>query len=305
MNCFTMFTGIGGFDLAAKNSKYNIVGACEIDNNARRIYARHFPEVRIWEDATKINPKELPDFDLLCAGFPCQAFSMAGKRRGFDDTRGTLIFDVFRIAKEKKPSHILLENVKGLLSHDKGKTFRIIINALYELGYDAEWQVINSKYWVPQSRERIFIIGHLRGKSRPKVFCKYDTIKNKNDRSEQEKQENISATLSTKQDRTPNAGIIRVISSLNKIYERQNGRRIKNHNEPSFTLTTTSKHGVQLNNEYRFFTPLEQERLMGFPDDWTKYDVNDIEMSKTIREKACGNAVVVPLVEYILSVLNE
>ena len=165
-----MFTGIGGFDLACKNLNIDIVGACEIDDDPRRIYGRHFPGVTIHRDATKINEKELPDFDILCAGFPCQAFSMAGKRRGFDDTRGTLVFDVFRIAKEKRPSYIVLENVKGLLSHDKGKTFRTIISALDELGYDGEWQVINGKYWVPQGRERIFIIGHLRGKSRPKVF---------------------------------------------------------------------------------------------------------------------------------------
>ena len=300
MKMFSMFTGIGGFDLACRNLKINITGACEIDNVPRSIYSKQFPGVTIHRDATKLDPKELEDFDLLCAGFPCQAFSMAGKRRGFDDTRGSLIFDVLRVAKEKKPSYLLLENVKGLLSHDQGRTFRTIIAALDEVGYDVEWQVINGKYWVPQGRERIFIIGHLRGKSKPKVFCKYDTIENKNDRRGTQKSQNISATLSTKQDRWPNAGIVRVILALNREKERKNGRRIKDHNEPSFTLTCMDKHGVQVDDKYRFFTPTEQERLMGFPDDWTKYNDEGKEMSISQRGHVCGNAVIVPQVQWII-----
>ena len=149
---------------------HECVGACEIDKYARSVYARHFPKVRLWEDATKINPKELPDFECLCAGFPCQAFSIAGQRRGFEDTRGSLFFEIARIAKEKRPRYLLLENVKGLLNHDSGKTFRVIISTLDEMGYDAEWQVLNSKYFVPQNRERVFIIGHLRGTSGRKIF---------------------------------------------------------------------------------------------------------------------------------------
>lgn len=146
------------------------IGACEIDEYARRIYAKQFPGVSIWSDATKIKPDELPDFEVLCAGFPCQAFSIAGNRRGFEDTRGSLFFEIARIAKEKRPRYLLLENVKGLLNHDNGKTFRTIISTLDEMGYDAEWQVLNSKYFVPQNRERVFIIGYLRGKSRRKIF---------------------------------------------------------------------------------------------------------------------------------------
>ena len=298
MKMFSMFTGIGGFDLACKNLNIDIVGACEIDDDPRRIYGRHFPGVTIHRDATKINEKELPDFDILCAGFPCQAFSMAGKRRGFDDTRGTLVFDVFRIAKEKRPSYIVLENVKGLLSHDKGKTFRTIISALDELGYDGEWQVINGKYWVPQGRERIFIIGHLRGKSRPKVFCQYDTIKNKNDRGSTENEQNISSTLTTKQDRWPNAGIINVRLGQ----KNSNGVRY-DERDTSWILTTRRDFCINDGEQYRFFTPLEQERLMGFPDNWTKYDKDGVEMSRTKREKACGNAVIVPQVQWIIEQL--
>jgi len=161
MKCFSLFTGIGGFDLALKNLGHEIVGACEIDRNARRVYSEHFPNVRIWEDATKINPRELPDFDLLCAGFPCQSFSIAGKRRGFDDLRGTVFFEIARIVKEKRPKLLLLENVAGILNHDKGETFQIILETLSELRYCIQWEVLDSRYFVPQARKRIFIIGNL------------------------------------------------------------------------------------------------------------------------------------------------
>lgn len=170
MKCFSLFAGIGGFDLALQKNGHEIVGACEIDRNARRIYERQFPNVKIWEDATKLDPAKLPDFDLLCAGFPCQTFSVAGKGLGFEESRGTLFFEIARIAKQKRPRLLLLENVKGLLNHDGGKTFANILATLDELGYDAEWQVLNSRYWLPQNRERIYIIGHLREKPTSQVL---------------------------------------------------------------------------------------------------------------------------------------
>lgn len=147
------------------------VGCSEIDKYAIQIYQRHFPTHRNFGDARTIKPADIPDFDLLCGGFPCQAFSIAGKRGGFDDTRGTLFFEIARILRAKRPSLLLLENVKGLLSHDRGRTFDTIIRTLDGLGYDLQWQVLNSKnFGVPQNRERVFIVGHLRGTSRPQVF---------------------------------------------------------------------------------------------------------------------------------------
>lgn len=137
------------------------IGYSEIDKHAIQIYEKHFKH-KNYGDATKINPRDLPDFDLLVGGFPCQAFSIAGKRKGFDDTRGTLFFDIARILAEKRPRLVVLENVKGLLSHEGGKTFQTIIGVLTDLGYFVEWQVLNSKnFGVPQNRERVFIIGHL------------------------------------------------------------------------------------------------------------------------------------------------
>ena len=147
------------------------VGFSEIDKYAVQIYEKHFPTHTNFGDITKINEKELPDFELLVGGFPCQSFSIAGKRGGFADTRGTMFFEIARIVREKQPRLLLLENVKGLLSHDQGATFYTIISTLDELGYDVQWQVLNSKnHGVPQNRERVFIIGNRRGTKRPDVF---------------------------------------------------------------------------------------------------------------------------------------
>src|SRR3990167_3101503 len=173
MKYFSMFSGVGGFELGisrATNDTWTCVGYSEIDKYAIQTYERHFKH-KNYGNATKIKPEELPDFDFLCGGFPCQAFSIAGKRRGFQDTRGTLFFDIARIVEVKRPKIVLLENVKGLLNHNKGETFRIIIQTLSELGYDIQWMVFNSKFFgVPQNRERVFIIGSLRKKSRPEIL---------------------------------------------------------------------------------------------------------------------------------------
>ena len=170
MKYLSLFSGIGGFELGIQQA-YENIGYSEIDKYAIQIYEKHFPEHKNYGDITKIDADNLPDFDFLCGGFPCQSFSIAGKRKGFEDTRGTLFFDIARILKAKRPRLLLLENVKGLLSHDNGNTFKIIISTLDELGYDLQWQVLNSKnHGVPQNRERVFIVGHLRGTPRPKVF---------------------------------------------------------------------------------------------------------------------------------------
>lgn len=163
---FSMFSGIGGFEKGIEDSGVpaECVGFSEIDKYAEAIYKKHYPNHTNYGNATTIIPERLPDFDLLVGGFPCQAFSISGKRRGFEDTRGTLFFDIARILKVKQPSRILLENVKGLISHDNRRTLRTIIDTLTQLGYSIQWVVLNSKYFgVPQNRERIFIIGHLGG----------------------------------------------------------------------------------------------------------------------------------------------
>lgn len=160
-----MFSGIGGFEYGLQNSKYNFecVGYCEIDKYARSIYERRFPNHINFGDATELKTEELPNFDFLVGGFPCQAFSNAGKRRGFDDTRGTLFFEIARVLKDKRPRYFLLENVRGLLSHNKGETFQTILEVLSDLGYELQWTLLNSKdFGVPQNRERVFIEGYFR-----------------------------------------------------------------------------------------------------------------------------------------------
>ena len=168
-----MFSGIGGFELGLSMSGKDVrlVGFSEVDKYAIEIFEKQFKGIKNYGNATTIDETKLPNFDLLVGGFPCQAFSVAGKQRGFDDTRGTLFFDVARILKHKKPKHFILENVKGLLSHDSGRTFQTILKVLADIGYMVQWEVCNSKnYGVPQNRERVYIVGHLRGSSRPEVF---------------------------------------------------------------------------------------------------------------------------------------
>ena len=161
-----MFAGIGGFRAGlARAGGFQCVGHCEIDKYADASYrAIHDigKEERYYPDAREIDPRDLPDFDLLCGGFPCQAFSLAGRRKGFDDARGTLFFEIARLAEARRPAYLLLENVPGLLNHDGGRTFAAILATLSDLGYCVEWSVLNSKHFgVPQSRKRVFLICYL------------------------------------------------------------------------------------------------------------------------------------------------
>ena len=176
MKVFSMFSGVGGFELGLQRAgvDHELVGYCEWDQYASQIYDTHFQGVKNYDAATTIVPDELPEFQLLTGGFPCQSFSVAGKGRGFlDDTRGTLFFDIARVLSARQPRYVVLENVKGLLHHDEGRTFDTILGVLADIGYDVQWEVLNSRYLgVPQNRERVYIVGHLRADvgSRPQVF---------------------------------------------------------------------------------------------------------------------------------------
>ena len=169
-----MFAGIGGFREGLQLAGgFQCVGFCECDKYAQQSYRALFDCEEEWysSDARKIDPDELPEFDLLCGGFPCQAFSVAGHRKGFGDPRGTLFFELARLAEARKPRYLLFENVPGLLNHDGGRTFATILDTLERLGYHVEWQVLNSKdFGVPQSRRRVYIIGYLDERCRGKVF---------------------------------------------------------------------------------------------------------------------------------------
>ena len=298
MKYVSLFAGIGGFDLALNRLGHECVYANDFDKYCKITYDKNFKSGRfkgktrpnggqdIFNGRVKSNTssakgqqqqgfgidnngldttpiqevraKDIPKHDLLVGGFPCQSFSIAGKRRGFEDTRGTLFFDIARIIKHHKTRYIILENVKGLLSHDSGRTFKTIISTLVELGYDLQWQVLNSKnFGVPQNRERVFIVGHLRGTPRPKVF----PIGGSNEMGNGKGQ--VANTLTSNYYKGAAGSRPMILQKLDE------GMRI------------------------RRLTPMECERLQGFPDNWTE------GVSDTQRYKQLGNAVTVNVVQVI------
>lgn len=315
---------------AGRQSNFTCVWANEIDKYACKIYRKNFGGGELYEgDITKFDERLIPDHDLIVGGFPCQAFSVAGRRGGFKDTRGTLFFDICRIAEAKRPRYMLLENVKGLLNHEKGDTFRTIICALDELGYDAEWQVLNSKdFGVPQNRERVFIVASLRGSGGREVFPlgQVNGISQEGARTEATENQYSTAitsnyrkgvhsggetyaigTLRTHKDgegfREIKSGLSPTIPAraredgsgqpiiaipvigVDRLGKSQNGRRFKENGDPSFTCTSQDRHGVYDGVRIRRLTPVECERLQGFPDNWTE------GISDTQRYKCIGNAV--------------
>jgi len=356
MNYFSLFTGIGGFELGIQQAYENIgnqqssqikqnrkrgdrtvskvgnnvlstsgftplcIGYSEIDKYAIQIYEKHFT-AKNYGDITRINAEGLPTFELLCGGFPCQSFSIAGKRGGFEDTRGTLFFDIARIIKVKRPRLIFLENVKGLLSHDEGRTFNTIILTLDELGYDLQWQVLNSKnFGVPQNRERVFIIGHIRGTPRPKVFPFKGTNKANGKRvnivahrdiyrrNRQTFDPNgLTEALDTAQGggRGHHVAIPILTPDRPKTAMDRNGvvidMEVANTLTPDAYLTRGERKRVNgkavLTSMYerriRRLTPTECERLQGFPVGWTE------GLSDTQRYKCLGNAVTVNVIKEI------
>ena len=265
MKFIDLFAGIGGFRFGMESAGHECVAFCEIDKFARESYkAIHNTEGEIeLHDITQVTDEEIRNIghvDAICGGFPCQAFSIAGHRRGFEDTRGTLFFEIARFAAILKPKYLFLENVKGLLNHDKGDTFETILSALDELGYDVEWQVLNSKdFGVPQNRERVFIIGHLRGERGRKVF----PVGGENEKSDFESvikklgnvnpsqkgmngevfdSNGISPTLTTNKGEGTKIAI--PVLTPDRANKRQNGRRFKTDGEPMFTLTGQDRHGI-------------------------------------------------------------
>ena len=272
MRFLDLFSGIGGFRLGMERADHNCVGYCEIDKYARLSYnAIHNTEGEIdYKDITEVTNEEFRKLrgkvDVICGGFPCQAFSIAGNQLGFEDARGTLFYEIARAVEQVKPRYLFLENVRNLLSHDKGKTFERMLKILDELGYDVEWQVLNSKnFGVPQNRERVFIVAHLRGERTYRVFPirgkdeKFNTDGEINQVGNIGKSDNfggnpkvtrvydingISPTLNTMQGGGREPKIVVPVLTPDRVEKRQNGRRFKTNGEPMFTITTQDRHGV-------------------------------------------------------------
>lgn len=263
-----LFAGIGGFRLAMEQAGHHCVGFCEIDKFARQSYKAIFQtenEVE-FHDITTVTPEEISQIgrvDVICAGFPCQSFSIAGRRRGFEDTRGTLFFEIARFASILQPKYMVLENVRGLLNHDRGTTYETIVRSLDELGYDCEWQLLKSKNYVPQNRERIFIVAHLRGECTNIIFpirrneaaanseCAIKKIGNIRQKGKSQSGDvvditGISPTMCSTTTQKDALKIILPVNSPDQLNVRQNGRRVKQDGEDMFTLTTVDRHGILL-----------------------------------------------------------
>lgn len=283
MKFFDLFAGIGGFRLGMEAAGHECIGFCEIDKFARASYkAIHDTEGEIeLHDITTVSDETIRGIghvDIICGGFPCQAFSIAGARRGFKDTRGTLFFEIARFAAILKPKYLFLENVKGLLNHDRGNTFKTIIRALDELGYDVEWQVLNSKdFGVPQNRERCYIIGHLRGASGRKIF---PIVGTRSDKSIIQLG-NIKKTESF--GGNPQCGRIYSIDGLAPcLNTMQGGQR-----EPK----------ILIDGRVRKLTPRECWRLQGFPD-WAFDKAQEVNSNSQLYKQA-GNSVTVNVIAAI------
>lgn len=266
MKFLDLFAGIGGFRLGMESAGHECVGFCEIDKFARTSYkAIHDTEGEVeMHDITTVSDefiRGIGSVDVICGGFPCQAFSIAGKRKGFEDTRGTLFFEIARFASILIPRYLFLENVKGLLNHEGGATFETILRALDELGYDVEWDCINSAAYIPQNRERVFIIGHLRGECTRKVFPfsgndeqinpKYRIKKIGNIRKKGLSQsgdvvsiEGIAPTMCSTTTQKDPAKIVVPVLTPDRLEKRQNGRRFKEDGDEMFTLTAQDRHGI-------------------------------------------------------------
>lgn len=291
-----LFAGIGGIRLGferAFGKTIEFVFASEIDKYACETYYANFGE-KPCGDITKIDEKNIPPFDILLAGFPCQAFSVAGLRKGFEDTRGTLFFEIARILKHHKPKVVFLENVKGFKNHDKGTTFKVIKETLEELGYKIFSQVLNAKdFGVPQNRERIYIIGFLDNDVEFEFPSKIEKEMKVFDILE--KEIDAKYTISDK---------LWAGHQKRKIEHREkgNGFGYSLFDENSKYTSTISaryyKDGSEIlikqkDKNPRKLTPKEASRLQGFGDDF-KIVASDMQAYKQF-----GNSVAVPVIEQL------
>lgn len=306
-NFIDLCAGIGGFHQSLK--KYgDCLLTADIDKFCKTSYLGNYSTAKWVDDVKSIVPNKVDNFDILAAGFPCQAFSLAGKQLGFDDARGTIFFDIAKIVKEKKPKVIFLENVKNLLSHDKGNTFKVICNTLFELGYHVHYFLINSQYFVPQRRERIYFVcirNDIISKDEFKVIV--DTINHKYELAKQNEPIRISSILEKNVDEkyTISNKLWDFLREHAKKHEKKGngfGYGLVDPTKDINTRTITARYykdGSEIlikqeGKNPRKLTPKECSRLMGFPDDYK------ILVSDTQAYKQFGNSVVVPVVKMIV-----
>lgn len=318
LKVFSMFSGIGGFECGIHQSNIDatFVGHCEIDPYAESIYQNHYDNEN-YGDAKNIDSDGLPKFDLLTGGFPCQSFSISGNRKGFDDTRGTMFFEIARILNDCRPRYFLLENVRHLLSHNKGETFKTILEILTDMGYFIEWDLFNSKdFGTPQRRERVFIRGYFGERTSTEEILSF----RKNCKESLELNRNKCNQLNNDKKRyqdgriysTDGLSIALSTRGHNGWYVIDEDRYCPCTQEDTFFAVTTRPRGMPFRKKQdnyvvykdktiRKLTPLECERLQGFEDNYTKYGVDGELISDTQRYKCIGNAVTTYVVESIIN----
>ena len=293
-----LFCGLGGFRIAFENIQPNgeCVFSCDFDSDSQKSYESNFGE-KPFGDITKISEAKIPEHDILFAGFPCQSFSICGDQKGFEDTRGTLFFDIARILKAKQPKAFVLENVKQLVSHNQGKTFQRILETLENLGYQTHYKILNAlDFGLPQKRERVFIVGFLETTN---FVWKLDKFQMKPLREvlESNAEENYFASEKIRQNRLKSIENKIVKDDLTIWHENKGGNI-----SPlpySCALRAGASYNYLLVNGERRLTEREMLRLQGFPESYK------IVGSYQALRKLVGNTVAIPCVETVLkSVLS-
>lgn len=334
-----LFSGIGGFakGLTDAGFKFDKHYFSEIDKHATANYKNNFKNGEHIGAIQDVSGRNIERPNIITFGFPCQDLSIAGKRRGLAGKRSGLYFEAMRIIEDTKPDIFIFENVKGLLSSNEGKDFEIVLRTIADLNlYDCEGQLLNTSWFLPQNRERIYFIGHLRGKSRPKVFPIGQTTENngtnemiflggvlgEKNKKWLDDEKNNSRNFPQGQRIYSTEGISAQLNSqgggwgaktglyevkINVIGNVGNGHEAQNvYDKNGLAPSVREMHGkvtkTLLDTGIRRLTPKECERLQGFPDDWTKfgnYDGNEKIISDSQRYKLLGNAVSVPVVKAI------
>jgi len=314
-----LFAGIGGFRKGFEDAGYQCVFTSEIDSACQEVYQNNFND-EVFGDITKIKPKDIPDFDVLLGGFPCQPFSISGKKKGFDDTRGTLFFDICRIIDEKQPKVVVLENVKHLIHHDKKRTFKTIIETLTSLGYNVSHQILNAKnFGLPQNRERIFII------ATKNSYFKFEKIKTKVpvqlkdfldkeghfeylDKSEYTLIDNPKKQLTGliftgyRNKNTWKTGVRPNTEHLSRVHRQPNRIYSVEGTHPTIPSQETSgRFFIYLPKEdkVRKLTINECYRIMGFPKNFKKHSKNGEQY------KQIGNSVAIPVIFEVAKSIKE
>ncbi|MBR2390905.1 MAG: DNA cytosine methyltransferase [Clostridia bacterium] len=309
----SLFSGVGGIDMAFENAGFKTVFANDIDTYACKTFDENFELKSTCKDVREIDAKDLPDFDCLIAGFPCQAFSIAGYRKGFEDTRGTLFFEIARILKERKPNVILLENVKNLVSHDSGKTFDVILSTLKEIGYHVRYKVLNACEYgnIPQNRERIYIVGFLNEEFANKFYFPDPIPLTTSLKDLIDFEEKVEEKYYYTEEKYPK--IVKAMESFTSedtLYQwrRQYIRQNKSNMSPTLTANMgTGGHNVPLVRTkfgIRKLTPKECFNIQGFPESFKLPRVSTAQLYKQAGNSVCVG-VIQRIAENIYKIINN